>query len=265
MPTPQELRRHIVQEGVRSLIEKANVPMRQHLAILKKLKDETSKNDEERSRIEEIISEFGKEYSVFKRELRAFMARDWTGPQGKSIKGDAGNSPDINEVARKATALIMVPPVPTVDEIAARLLPLIKVPEAPLTPSFDQSKFVEEVIETIIKDKRLDVSNLRNSESFMFNKKRYKFEELMRGGGAGTTTGGLTVTTQYLLTAVQSGSDITIALSQLAHFATFSQAITLTRNNQPQTLGPNFTITPTVITILNADAGEVFNLTYSYS
>lgn len=115
----------------------------------------------------------------------------------------------------------------------------------------------------------IDISQIRNAQSFMISKSKskYKLEELMHGGGSSQTTSGLTVVTQYLLTAVQSGADITIDLSQLAHFPTFSMLICLYRNNQPQTEGAsyNFTRVGSIITVFNADAGEIFNLTYSYS
>lgn len=80
------------------------------------------------------------------------------------------------------------------------------------------------------------------------------------GGGSGTN-----VTTQYSLTAVQAGSDVTIDLSQLTNFATYAGLVQVQRNNIPQTETINFTQTPTEVTILEADAGEVFNIVYAYN
>lgn len=86
----------------------------------------------------------------------------------------------------------------------------------------------------------------------------------------GTTTitaagAGTSVTTQYSLTAVQAGSNVTIALSQLTNFATFVGVIAVYRNNIMQTSGVDCTIGATSVTVNNADAGEVFNITYSYT
>lgn len=112
----------------------------------------------------------------------------------------------------------------------------------------------------------IDISYIRNAQSFLFNGKKYKFEELMHGGGSSTTSG-LNVATQYILTAIQSGSDVTISLAQLTHFATFDAVICLYRNNIPQTEGASydFTISGSIITVHGADSSEIFNLTYSYT
>lgn len=40
---------------------------------------------------------------------------------------------------------------------------------------------------------RLDISSVRNAQSFLFNGIRYKVEELMRGAGSSSTGGGFTV------------------------------------------------------------------------
>lgn len=80
------------------------------------------------------------------------------------------------------------------------------------------------------------------------------------GGGSGTN-----VTTQYQLTAVQAGSDITIDLTQLTNWATFSDLIAVYRNNIMQTEGIDFTFASPTVTIANADAAEIFNVTYAYT
>ena len=112
----------------------------------------------------------------------------------------------------------------------------------------------------------IDISQIRNAQSFMYNGKRYKIAELMHGGG-GSTSSGANVTTQYLLNATQDGDNILIDLTQLTNWATFDQAITFTRNNMPQTQGAsyNFTISGSILTGYYMDANDIFNLTYSFS
>jgi hypothetical protein len=80
------------------------------------------------------------------------------------------------------------------------------------------------------------------------------------GGGSGTN-----VTTQYQLTAVQAGSNVTIDLTQLTNWATFTDLIAVYRNNIMQTEGIDFTVAGSTVTVLNADASEIFNITYAYS
>lgn len=81
-----------------------------------------------------------------------------------------------------------------------------------------------------------------------------------------TTSGsGTQVTTQYQLLAVQSGTDVTIDLTQLTNYATFGGIVMVYRNNVPQTLTLDFTFANPILTVKNADAGEVFNLSYSFT
>lgn len=162
-------------------------------------------------------------------------------------------------------------PMPTTDELLALIEPLVKTytaePQEPkITPEI--VKEIVQMMHALPENDKLEVSKgIRNSNSFIFGKTKYKIEELMHGAGSGSTTSGKLVTTQYLLTAVQAGSDVTIDISQLVNFATFDSIITLYRNNIPQTEGAsyNFTFANPIITVFGADAGEIFNLTYAYT
>ena len=117
----------------------------------------------------------------------------------------------------------------------------------------------------------LDIASYRNQLAMGQKQpqagKIYGKNTWARGGGGGSTTSGKSVLTQYLLTAVQSGSDVTIDLTQLTNWATFDQLIAVYRNNVPQTEGAsyNFTRSGSTLTIFNADAGEIFNVTYSFT
>ena len=110
----------------------------------------------------------------------------------------------------------------------------------------------------------IDISQVRNAQSFMFNGKKYKTHELMHGGGSSSSVS-TNVETQYSLTGTQVGSDVVVALSQLTHFADFTNVIAAMRNQIPQTNGVTCTITATDVTFLDADAGEVFSITYAYT
>ncbi len=141
---------------------------------------------------------------------------------------------------------------------------LITKPKDGETPAINA--IVEAVIGELKLDERFkkvdnDIASYRNQLAG----KHYGKNTWARGGGGSSTTSGKSVATQYLLTAVAAGSDVTIALSQLANFATLDQIIAVYRNNVPQTLGVDFTKTATVVTILGADASEIYNITYSYT
>lgn len=180
------------------------------------------------------------------------------GPQGESIKGDKGDS-------------IVGPRGEKGETVVGARGPRGEKGEAIAGPkgedaTIDEKKLFMAFLKKLQKEQSLDISHIKNASSFMKDGIKYKIEELMHGG-AGSSMTTSNVTTQYVLAAVQSGSDVTIALSQLTNFATLSSIITVYRNNVPQTQGAsyNFTATATVVTIFNADAGEIFNITYSYT
>lgn len=102
--------------------------------------------------------------------------------------------------------------------------------------------------DTVVAGSGITITNTRNG-----NKQ-------ISASGTGTS-----VTTQYQLNAIQSGSDVTIDLTQLTHYATLVGIITVYRNNVPQTETINFTYAAPILTVKNADAAEIFNLTYSYT
>jgi len=158
---------------------------------------------------------------------------------------------------------------PTNGELEALMIPIInrlfgsvEIKQPEVTTDF--VKEIIKVMKSLPEVDRLEIQDIRNAQQFLFNGKKYRIEELMHGGG-GSTSSGFAVTSQYQLTAVQSGSDVTIDLSQLTYFSTYEEIITVFRNNIPQTQTLNFTIAGPTLLIYNADASEVFNVTYSYT
>lgn len=78
-------------------------------------------------------------------------------------------------------------------------------------------------------------------------------------------TSGVNIETQYSLTVVQSGSDITVDLTQLTHWADFSNIVAVYLNNVPQTETINFTVSGSTLTILNAADTDIVNISYAYN
>jgi len=79
----------------------------------------------------------------------------------------------------------------------------------------------------------------------------------------GTT--GKDVVTQYSLTVVASGSDITVDLTQLTNWADFSNIVAVYLNNIPQTETINFTVVGSTLTIFNAADTDIVNVTYAFN
>lgn len=184
------------------------------------------------------------------------------GPAGKDgrdgLDGKDGFMPDLTIIADLVKAEIPKTQEVPVDLIAARAVQQIE--------DRDLLKIDER-----FKKMGLDIASYRNQLAMGQRQpqagKIYGKNTWARGGGSGSTSSGKNVTTQYLLTAVQAGSDITIDLTQLTNWATFDQIICVYRNNIPQTEGANYNFTKSgsTLTIFNADAGEIFNITYAYT
>lgn len=211
------------------------------------------------------------------------------GPQGiQGRPGTPGKDAEVDlETIVNTAAKKVVMRIDTA-EIASIAAGLITQPKDGETPALDA--VVAAVIEELkIEDRFNGISNEIASYRNQLAGKIYGKDTWARGGGTTVSQGsnitlvpladgtvqinasgggsGTNVVTQYALTAVQSGSDVTIDLTQLTHWASFVNLVALYRNNQVQTQGTayDFTITGSTITVFNASAGDIFNTTYAYA
>lgn len=81
------------------------------------------------------------------------------------------------------------------------------------------------------------------------------------GGGSSASTTGSTSTSEVVI-AVQSGSDVTIDLSQLAH--TVTTILYLARDGQIRTPGTSWTQLGSVITVTDSTASSDYVISYTY-
>lgn len=107
----------------------------------------------------------------------------------KHLKGEPGESVMLEDVLEA-----MIPHLPKPDsvdhnQIVRKVLELIPNPESLKQKELDREELFNEFVTRIQKERLIDVSHIKNSESFLFNGKKYKIEELMRGAG-GSNTGG---------------------------------------------------------------------------
>lgn len=247
-----------------------------------------SKNDEKRAKeLSAMVAKFGKKplkkvpspYNYLaqpKTKIQVVEKPLFYGAPGKDgrdgrdgMKGEKGE--------RGATGNDGKTPVKGVDYFTEadkqELLSAVPLPTPAAEAVKEEKEFVitPEIVKEIVKmmgtlpvNDRLEVQSIRNFQSFLYNGKKYKVEELMHGGGSSAGSSA-NVVTEYSLIATQVGNDAVVALSQLVHFPTFTNVIAAMRNQIPQTNGVTCTITATNITFLNADAGEVYSVTYAYS
>lgn len=238
------------------------------------------------------------EVRTLAKEVRTQSQRIQNLPKGP--KGDAGprgpsgfsqKVPTADEVA----ARLPKPQdgySPDITEVAQEVMRLIQVPRDGKDAEVDEKAVAKEILVLLKEGKEFtwkDIPGLDNEISSYRNQlagKQYGKDTWARGGGDTVSAGsnvtlvrkadgtveinasgggsGTNVTTQYQLTAIQAAANVTIALNQLTNFATLDDIIAVYRNNVPQTETLNFTQTPTQITIFNADASEIFNITYAY-
>jgi len=218
------------------------------------------------------------------------MSRIRNLPEGKKgdrgEQGERGEKGDQGEPGRDGVDGVS----PDIDTIVAKAVSRIRVPKDGKDAVVDNEAIVKELIEEL---KELPITAFPNVEREFVNHraqlagKIYGKDTWARGGGMTMSAGsnitlvpkadgtveinasggasGTNVATQYSLTAVQSGADVTIDLTQLTNYATFSDLILVMRNNIPQTETINFTFVDPIITITNADSSEVYSVQYAYA
>ena len=102
-------------------------------------------------------------------KVQHVVSKDWTGEKGE--KGDPGQ--DAEEV--------------NIEALIGKIMSLIPEPkngENGKDAIVDEDKIITKLVKKIQKEKSLDLTHIRNASSFLKDGVKYKFEELMHGGGS---------------------------------------------------------------------------------
>lgn len=206
----KELQKEIVQKAVERVMEAHQVPARQLLAAIKKVESLTSDHSTAVSELKRISENHDSNVkdvrdAIDEHQMQALEYQSAVADLSEQVqrltrithlKGEPGVAPSLEEVVRALKPFL--PKVQEINqqEIIAGLLPYLPKQEEH-TPVEDLNKeaLFDEFIARIQTERPIDVSHLKNAESFIFGKKKYKIEELMRGAG-GSSTGGVTVYTE---------------------------------------------------------------------
>lgn len=273
-----DLKRNILEKGIEKLLDEAKVPYRHLLGIVKSLNERIVSHqkdiqtwDNVRQSHERILKDH--EIRNRKHDEQNVIFSDKIEKAVERVNGleprNGIDGRDADEHKILATVLARIPKEETIVGRVMTLLPKVENGKDGIDgdagKDADEQKIIQNVLERIQKEQLIDVSHIRNLQGFVKNGVRYRFEELMKGGGSTGSGSGTTVVTQYSVAVIQSGNDVTIDLTQLTHWATFSGLSLVIRNNLPQTQTLNFTLVGSVVTVFNADAGEIFNIQYAYS
>lgn len=277
MPTEaQELKREMLQTGVNHLLDKHQVPARQLLAALKRIetlsKEHAADIEDWQSTHEEFketLTDFQEILKIHKQDRGVWSEEAERLTSIDHLKGEPGISVDFDEVIRALIPLLPKPKEVDTRNLVAEVLELMPKPEVKEErEELDLDAIFEDFIKRIQEEKRIDVSHLRNAQSFIFNGKKYKIEELMRGAGGTGANNPSAVTVQ--VTGTQSGDNVLIDLSAAPISGNYSSIQFVTKNGQ--VLMPNgssafpgssWSQSGSIITVYNADAAsDIFLIQY---
>lgn len=127
--------------------------------------------------------------------------------------------------------------------------------EFAIASPIDTEALYKEILGRIIKEKAIDVSNIRNSEQFMFGKKKYGVAELMHGSGASSGPSGNSVYNE-----VVSGSGTAWTLVHVPVLGT----VRLFGEGQKLLPTSNYTITGSTITTSDSWPAGAISADYNF-
>lgn len=182
MPTDKRtLLLDVMQKGVTKLLDEAKVPQRQHLEVIAALaqrvndhKRDMQAHQEYMHRHESVLQNHERQIQDWDRTSKQLLSiTHLKGEKGDSIKGEAGKDAepvDVNVLVEHILSLI---PKPEDGENGKDAV-------------IDEDRVVGKLIRKLQTDKPLDISHIRNAQTFMKDGIKYKVEELMRGAGGGS-------------------------------------------------------------------------------
>lgn len=181
-----------IQKGFAQLLDEGKVPQREHIKVLTALANRTAAHNKDVQEYRDIISRNEFILDSYKREVE----RLHTLPHIKGETGAAGRDADENRIiARVLTQLPVVENGRDADEdkifrAVLANLPKFKNGVDGKDAVVDEEKLIHRLISRLQSEKLLDISHIKNAQSFIKNGIRYNIEELMHGGGSssGSTT-----------------------------------------------------------------------------
>ncbi len=180
-------KRQILENGIKSLLDEAKIPLRTHLEVVKALHQaiaEHKKSNDEHAKRDGLLEQNIQHHQRHIKEWDVVLAHLKSLPHIKGetgAKGDRGiglNGRDGADGKNGKDA-----DVKTIAKYVLSQIPPPKSGRDGRDASFDRKAFMKEVVDYLRKEKPLDMSHIANANSFVKSGVRYKFEELMKGGG----------------------------------------------------------------------------------
>lgn len=192
-----DLKLQIIQKGVQGVLDEAKVPQRVHLQVLQQLaerinqhKADLTVHQEDRKKSQDLV------------ESHERQIQQWDELQKKltsieRLQGDPGKDADPVDTNALVEQIMSQLQVPTTEDIGQYVLSRMPVPEDGKPGDdavIDEDAIINGIIERLKKDKILDLSHIKGAQTFIKDGVKYRFEELMHGGGS--TGGSASIFTQ---------------------------------------------------------------------
>jgi len=188
MPEQSNIKKEILERGIKSLLDEAKVPMKIHLEIIKQLNQQIKNHENDIQKWNKIIEK--REFSRGEPGYTPIKGVDYfDGKNGEP--GTNGENYILTEKDKKEIAkFIKIPVVKQLVKEIVKEQPIItevtKIIES--KEKLDEEKLFESFVERMKKEQVFDSSNIKGLQGFIKNGVSYKFEELMRGGGSSVVT-----------------------------------------------------------------------------
>lgn len=187
------LKKSLITEALEAALDKANVPQRQHLMVVQALQRRMAEHQKDMQTHQKMLGDFEStlkqhestnqnherqisEWDELSKHLTSI--EHLQGEQGEpGLDGmDGVNGEDADDEAILNKVLTILPnfipdPIPGKDA------------------EFDEEALTQRIISKIQKEKSLDLTHIKGAQSFIKDGVRYKFEELMHGGGSSSGSG----------------------------------------------------------------------------
>lgn len=258
LPTIDQLKQTMMQESVTKLMASYKVPAWQLLQALKLHKEEMQSHQKTKSQLDSEREQHTKQIAQYEEKLSGHQdtLTKWQDAADhllsiEHLKGDPGQSVEMQDVVDAVLPHLPRPEAIDQQGIVRQVLELIpeKTPE-PVEDTLDREALFKEFVSRIQKERLIDVSHIKNAESFIFNGKKYKIEELMRGAG-GTSGGSFAV---QVPTGTVDGSNRTFV------FTTAPSVIVLDNGNFMNKVSADGTVNWTGTTNVVLNQAPSFNI-----
>ena len=223
----QEIKKQILERGIKSLMDEAKVPMKIHLEVVKQLQT--------------AIQNHKKDIEKWDNYLKTHpIQKGDKGEKGDSIKGEPGESIKGDKGEPGKTVKQIVKEIRVEQPIVTEKI----IKETTKTEKIDEDKIIEDLLEKLKKEQILDLTHIKGAQTFIKDGIKYRVEELMHGGSKSSGGTGYTVETP---SGTIDGTNVTFTVTAVPVYI-ISDGATYFANN-------GYTISGLTLTLTSAPLG----------